>query len=61
MVRCNRTSFSTSRIPIISNHAYGSQDTDDGDDDQEFDDWAAAVADKAMRGDCSLVKARPDP
>ena len=32
---CN---FSTLSIPIISNHAHGSEDADDGDDDQEFDE-----------------------
>ena len=32
---CN---FSTLSIPIISNHTHGSEDTDDGDDDEELDE-----------------------
>jgi len=38
VVRFRNRNFSAISIPIISNHTHGSQDADDGDDDEEFDE-----------------------
>jgi hypothetical protein len=35
--------FRSARIPIISHHSHGSQDADDGDNDEEFDEGEGSV------------------
>jgi hypothetical protein len=43
MISLGYSFFCSTRIPIISHHTHGSEDTDDGDDDEELDEGEGSV------------------